>query len=427
MELQNAKGTRDFSPEEKIIRDEIVETIKSVFEMYGFNPIETPILERYDTLAAKFAAGEGSDALKETFKLKDQGNRDLGLRFDFTVPFCRFAGMNPNMKMPFKRYQLGDVFRDGPLKKGRYRQFMQMDTDLVGTKSVLADAEMLSLAATVFDKLGFAVRIELNNRKILNSIMELASIPEEKRFDVIISIDKLAKIGADGVKKELEGKGYKKEQIEKLIGCFKKEKDNRETLANIKKILDNDGVKEIEDMLDYLEQFDVVVDFNPSLARGLAYYTGPIYEAYLKDSPITSSVAGGGRYDEMIPAYLNTKKEFPATGISFGVDVIIDAVKERRKFTKRSLVQCYVIPIKTIKESIKIVQQLRKAGIKADFDLSGKGISKNLDFANAYKIPFVMFVGEEELKQKKVKLKNMESGEEALVSVEDAVKKIKSS
>ncbi|MAG08105.1 histidine--tRNA ligase [Candidatus Woesearchaeota archaeon] len=428
--LQITKGMRDFPPEEKIVRDEIASTIKQSFELYGFNPIETPILERYETLAAKFAAGEESDALKETFKLTDQGKRELGLRFDLTVPFCRFVGMNPNFKAPFKKYCSGNVFRDGPIKTGRYRQFMQMDPDIVGAKSMLADAEILSLTETIFGKLGFDVVIELNNRKIIDGVMDSVKIPEKDRFNVIISIDKLKKAGEDNVRKELKEKGLKDNQIKKIISCFKAGKDNNKTLANLRKLLKNvtgkEGVKETEELLDYLDMFNVKnVVFNPSLARGLAYYTGPVFEVFMKDSGIKSSIAAGGRYDKIIGSYLQTNKEFPATGISFGIDVITEALKEKKRVAKKSVVKVFVIPIGTLKESIKVVQRLRGEGINADFDIAGRGISKNLQYVDSYEIPYAVFIGGDELKMKKVKLRDMKSGKEEMVSVEDVVKRLK--
>ena len=184
MELQNAKGTKDIPPEEKIIKQKIVDTLKEVFELYGFNPIETPLLERYETIAAKYAGG--AEILKETFKLKDQGKRELALRYDLTVPFSRFVGMNPNLKMPFKRYQIGRVFRDGPIKLGRYREFWQCDVDVVGTKSMKADAECLSIAKEAFKRLNLNVIIKVNNRKILDSMLEYAGVPKGKRTTTIL-------------------------------------------------------------------------------------------------------------------------------------------------------------------------------------------------------------------------------------------------
>ena len=427
MKLSTAKGTRDFAPEEKIIRQEVVGTFKRIFEIYGYNPLETPLIERYDTLGAKFAAGDASDALRETFKLTDQGKRELGLRFDLTVPFCRFVGMNSNMKMPFKRYQMGPVFRDGPIKLGRYRQFDQCDVDIVGSSNPLSDAEILMVVDSFFKALGMPVLIEVNNRKILNTILDYAGVEEQKRFEAMISIDKLKKIGEKEVKKELKQRGLKDGQIKKIIKCFVKAKNNKATLAGLKKIIKcEDGLKQVVEILGYLSVAGVKdVVFEPTLARGLAYYTGPIFEVFLKKSEIKSSVAGGGRYDKMIGQYLGTNKQFPATGISFGVDVICEALKLKRKMVKKSVADVFVIPIGTLKESLKIAQELRSKGIKVDMDIVGKGISKNLNYANSLNIPYVIFVGEDEVKKKKVKLKNMQSGKEKLLAVSGVIKELK--
>ena len=404
--LQSAKGVRDFPPQEKILRDRILNTIKEVFELYGFNPIELPILERYDTLAAKFTAGEESDALKEIFVTQDNGKRKLGLRFDLTVPFSRYIGLNPDVKMPFKKYITGQVFRDGPMKKGRYREFTQFDPDIVGCADVIADAEIMSITEEVFKRFGFDVEIEFNTRKLLNGILEDLKVSDEQKMSAIISIDKFKKIGEKGVRKELLEKGIDEDKISKLFVYLKPGKTNEETYQNIKKLIKSDicleGLKEIEDLLAYIKEYDLKhVTFLPSLARGLAYYTGPVYEAFLKDSTITSSAAGGGRYDEMIGKFLGGKRVIPATGISFGIEVIVEALKEKEKLDQKTVTSVYVIPIKTRKETIKIVQKLRKSGIKTDMDLMTRGISKNLQYANTYGIPYVIFVGQRELDEGK--------------------------
>ncbi len=429
MKLELAKGTRDFSPEEKIARDKIMVVLREVCELYGFNPMETPIIERYETLSAKFAAGDESDAMKETFKLEDQGGRKLGLRFDLTVPFSRYMAMNKGMKKPFKKYMYGEVFRDGPIKTGRYRQFTQFDPDVVGCKSMVADAEVLALAETAFTKLGFKFFIELNNKKVLDGLMEDAGISKEECFNVLVSVDKLKKIGEDGVKKELEEKGYDEKVITKILSSFVKGKDNRETLEKLKKIMKSEegkeGLKEVEDLFNFMECFGVSnVVFEPSLARGLNYYTGTIFEVFLKDSKIKSSVAGGGRFDELIGNYMGGSEEFPAVGFAFGVDVIIEAMREKSKFERKSVVDLFVIPIKCFEEGLKLVTEFRKEGVRADIDLLDRNMSKIMKYVDSYSIPFVVFVGEEELKKKKVKLKEMSTGKEELLSVGEVVKKI---
>lgn len=421
MELQNAKGTRDIPPEEKIVKQQIVDTLKSAFELYGFSPLETPVLERYDIISAKYAGG--SEILKETFKLKDQGGRQLSLRYDLTVPFARFVGMNPNLKMPFKRYQIGEVFRDGPIKLGRYREFWQCDADVVGVKSMKADAEIIALTQDIFKKLGFDFVIKLNSRKILDAVLDYAGVKEEKRIGAILAIDKLEKSGTAEVKKELKSAGISDSSIKKIMVLIALKGTNRQKLAKLKELLnENEGIKEVEEILSYVNIPNL--EFSPSLARGLAYYTGTIFEVFLKIPEIKSAVAAGGRYDEMIGKFLGSG-DYPAVGIAFGLDVIMDAVKLKQPFEKKAVTDVYIIPIQLFSESFKVAEELRKAGIKADIDLIGRGPSKNLDYVNAMKIPYVLFIGPDELKKKKVKLRDMKSGKEEFLSVADVIRKLR--
>ena len=415
MELQLPKGTRDFNPELKIVRDKIVETLKNVYELYGFSPLETPIIERYETLSSKYAGG--SEILKEIFKLKDQGNRELGLRYDLTVPLCRVIGMNPTIKLPFKRYQFGDVFRDGPIKKGRYRVFTQADADIVGCKEMTAETEIINLTLGVFERLNLDIIIKINNRKILNGILEYAGIKKEKE-EVILSIDKLDKFGKDIVKKELKEKKVPEESTKKIFDVISIKNSFNEKIKILKdKLKDNEGINEVEKLFGLIENKNNI-EFDLSLARGLSYYTGTVFEVFLKNSEFKSSLAAGGRYDEIIGSFLNSKQEYRAVGISFGLDVLMDVINIKEK--KKTVAQVYIIPIQTFKESLRIADKLRKKGIKTDIDLMGKGISKNLNYANAMQIPYVIFVGEDELRQNKVKLKDMKKGKEDLLNLEEA-------
>ncbi|MBN1645155.1 ATP phosphoribosyltransferase regulatory subunit, partial [Candidatus Woesearchaeota archaeon] len=230
MKLERAKGTRDFSPEEKIVRNNVVSKLAKVFEKYGYSPFETPIIERYDVLAAKEGAGQEADVMKEVFKLKDQGQRELGLRFELTLSLARYIGMNPNTKMPFKRYEIGPVFRDGPIKLGRYRQFWQCDVDVIGSKNMIADAELLMLTLDCFKELGLDAYLQINNRKILKGIVEYAGIESKKTDSVIISLDKLEKYGKSEVMKELKEKGISNEQTNKLINAMNTKGNNKEKI-----------------------------------------------------------------------------------------------------------------------------------------------------------------------------------------------------
>ncbi len=434
LKLQRARGTRDFSPEEKIIRQEVIDLLRGIFESFGYSPLETPLIERFEVLSSKYAGG--AEILKETFKFKDQGKRELCLRYDLTVPFARFVGMNPNVKMPFKRYQMGRCFRDGPIKLGRYREFWQCDADVVGTKNMLADAELIMMAQRFFRELGFNVRIEVNNRKLLDGIMEQVKIPEKKRLGVIVALDKIKKIPEKDVKKELKDKGISAPQIKKLFEIMKVEGSNAERIVKLQNYVKNIQGKEGLDELFWIFKFLSAgsdqgnVSFEPTLARGLSYYTGPVFEVFIskpEKGDVTSSLAGGGRYDYMIGDFLGPSMDVPAVGISFGIEPVVEQLKIYRKeeISKLTVTQAYIIPIKTNEECLPILTTLRKEGIKADMDLVGRGISKNLDYANALNIPYVLIIGPQELAKKKVKLKDMVSGKEEMVSMSQVIKKLK--
>jgi len=407
-----AKGTKDINPEEKLKRDYVVSTLKKIFELYGFMPLETPILERYETLSAKFAAGDESDALKETFKLKDQGGRVLGLRYDLTVPLGRFVAMNPQLKMPFKRYQIGKAFRDGPIEKGRVREFWQCDVDTIGVKSMKSDAEILSLVKDAFKALNLEVVIKVNNRKILDSILDYLKI--KNKDGVMISIDKLEKIGVSEVKKELKNKGVDK--IDELIKILNIKGSNKDKIKKLDFLKNKEGVDEINELIGYFNDFE----FDLSLVRGLSYYTGTVFEVVLKDKKLGCSVAGGGRYDNMIGNFMGKKEDVGAVGIAFGLEPISDVVK----FDEKTNVKVYCIPIGCYDKALNIVNELRENKINTDIDLLNKKISKNLDYANKKGIPYVLFIGENELKLGKYKLKDMKSGKEEMLNVKDVVKRL---
>ncbi len=414
MELQLPRGMRDFPPEEKILRDEVIATLKELFELYGFSPLETPVVERWEVLSAKYSGGE--EILKETFRLKDQGNRELGLRYDLTVPLARFVGMNPTIKRPFKRYQIGTVYRDGPIKKGRTREFYQCDADIVGSSSPLADAECVQLALDIFERLGIDVRVKINNRKILSEIARAAAVPHELTDAAILSLDKLEKIGPDEVIREMVGRGIPRATAERFLS----------SAQDPEALKDGGGYRELEPVLSALQDARVV--WTPSLARGLSYYTGTIYEVYAEKSSVTGSLAAGGRYDEMIGQFLGGSEKIPAVGISFGLEPILEVLKEKRGDTpvRKTVTQVYVIPFKNlVGEGRRICQELRRAGIRTDMDFSAKGISDGLKYANAYDIPFVVIVGPDEVAQGKVKLRDMRSGEERVLTVEEVVERLR--
>ena len=243
--VERAKGTFEVRPEQKLIRNKILNVLVKTFELYGFQPLETPTLQRFDTLASKYAGG--SEILKETFKLKDQGDRDLALRYDLSVPLAIYGALNPQVKLPFKRYEIGKVFRDGPVSSERFREFWQCDIDTIGSSSMLADAEIINLASAVLNELNLNVIIKVNNRKILDGMMDYCNIPNEKIEPAILTLDKLEKIGKNGVVDELREKGLTTDQINKLIKIISLKK-----IEEIKKIIENnEGIKEMEELFKY--------------------------------------------------------------------------------------------------------------------------------------------------------------------------------
>ena len=414
-ELLQPKGVRDFSPKEKILRDRVIRTLTEQFERYGFNPLETPILERYEVLSAKYAGG--AEILKETFRLTDQGERELGLRYDLTVPLARFVAMNPNVKLPFKRYAIGTVYRDGPIKLGRYREFIQCDCDIVGADAPLADAQCLQLALAAFDALAMGVTTTVNSVALLRLMLTVDGVAEERLVETMLSLDKLKKIGEDGVVKELETAGIDGGVVRGIIAIAQL----ATTAERLAAVRERYGATPELARLD--ETISLVADerivFDPSLSRGLSYYTGIVYETFLNDSQVTSSVSSGGRYDGMIGSFCERPGEYAAVGVSFGLEPIMDALALAGDTGRASVLDAYVIPIQTIRESAEIAQKLRAVGVKTDVDLLGRGISKNLDYANAMGAPFVIIVGRRELAEGKVKLKDMRSGEEELLSPEE--------
>jgi len=434
MDLTPPRGSRDFLPQEKMLRDWIVDSLKKVFETYGFNPLETPALENFEVLSSKFAGGE--EILKETYALEDQGKRKLALRYDLTVPLARvFAREKP--ALPFKRYQIASVWRDGPIKAGRYREFLQCDVDVVGVASPKQEAEIIALTEDVFKKLGLKVFVKVNSRKLLNALLDFAGVPDSKKIPAILELDKLEKIGSQGVLKQLDGlleTSRAKGDLE-LFAEVEREKSLRVLEGMNLNQEGREGLRELNEFFYSLKDFGVPVDFvlfSPSLARGLNYYTGMVFEVFLCDEEkggikpscgIKSSLAAGGRYDDMIGKFAGSKEKIPAVGISFGLDVIAEVLKEKTVSAK-NVAKVLIVPFQSFPYAIRIAQELRSRGVKCLVDLEGRSVSKNLDFADRQGIPFVVFCGVQEEKAGKVKLRDMLSGKEELVSLPSALAKL---
>jgi len=421
MKFQPLKGTKDFLPEEARIRQEVLATVKNVFEMFGFQPLETPSIESWEVLAAK--KGGGPEVLKETYNFKDKSGRKVGLIYDLTVPLARVVASNPNLPLPFKRYQIQKVWRYGEVAKGRLREFLQCDIDTVGSESMLADAEIIACAINVLEKLGFKdFIVRINNRKILSAILKKAGI-KRKTEDVLRVVDKLDKIGIEGVKGELKKLKISKNSIEKLLELISIQGDAN-VLSRVKEVLGEcEGVKELEELVKFLSYMDLTkyIKVDLSLARGLDYYTGPIFEIFIEKG--IGSIAGGGRYDKLIGILCG--REVPATGISLGIERIIEVMKSRKMVEekKTSLKAFVAYPNQVlISEVLKLVKELRDCNIQTDFDLKGRKLIRQLEYADALKIPYVIILGEKEMEKGVVKIRDMEKREEFEVKREEVAK-----
>ncbi|MFB6088422.1 MAG: histidine--tRNA ligase, partial [Candidatus Aenigmatarchaeota archaeon] len=388
--MKNPKGTRDILPKEKILKNKIIDLLENTFGKYGFEPLETPAIQKYDVLSSKYAGG--SEILEETYSFKDRGERKLGLRYDLTVPLCRVIASNKQIPKPFKRYEIGRAWRDGPVKKGRLREFWQCDVDTIGSDNMLADAEFMKIVEEVLEELDLNFTIKFNNRKILDGILESVGVSKVIWNSFLQSIDKLEKIGKDGVKKELMNKGFESETIDNVFDIILKKGKDEELLNKLEEINNEhmrQGLREIKELRNYAKLLGIDennMKWDISLSRGLDYYTSTVYETFLEDSEVTSAIAAGGRYDDIIGSFMEEEERIPAVGLSFGIDAIIEAIETSEKTSVKVL----VVPIGQKKEAIKAVSELRKMDINADIDLMERGISKNLDYANSKGIPYTI-------------------------------------
>ncbi|PAE27969.1 histidine--tRNA ligase [Oceanobacillus profundus] len=416
MDYQNVKGTQDYLSNAEVVRRNIRRTLEDVFIQYGCKPLETPILNYTELLASKY--GGGAEILEEMYTLTDRGERDLALRYDLTIPFAKVVAMNPTLRMPFKRYEIGKVFRDGPIKTGRLREFTQCDVDIVGVESQIAEAELMVMALDAFSKLDLKVTIQYNNRKLLTGMLEVFGVESEKRNKAVLILDKLEKIGLEAVITELSEQGLANSTIASIRKFLRDENNITfnyfETYANQNEQVREglNELKELDSYLDYLSVDNQCV-FNPFLARGLEIYTGTIYEMFLSDQIIKSSIGSGGRYDNAIGGLLGTNENYSTVGISFGLDVIYTAIRNSEKRLEDSQdVDYYIVPLSTPKESLMVAKDLRKKGFSVEYEMSNKKLGKALNKANKEKIRNVVIIGEDEVKNNQIKIKDMITGDE---------------
>jgi histidyl-tRNA synthetase len=453
---QPARGMRDFLPEEVRKREYVIGMIKQVYERYGFEPLETPAAENIETLTGKYGE-EGSQLIFKILKRgvhAATGEADLALRYDLTVPLARVVAEYRD-KLPkfFKRYQIQPVWRADRPARGRYREFYQCDVDVLGSRSMIVEAEICAAASEVLSRLGFNdFCLRLNNRKALTGILSAAGVALEKHDTALVALDKLDKIGSDGVKKEFAARGVEEAAGDRLLSFFSdldsldhaaeivagdnsRQALNRAVLGRmVEFVSDNElgakGVAELQSILDFTDASGLSnrLKIDPSLARGLSYYTGAIMEINVKDLP--GSLGGGGRYDNLVGMFLG--QDIPACGFSLGLDRIVVVMNEKEMFPPRlssssADVMVAIWSEDSISESIKLAQELRAAGLRVDLYPEADKLGKQFKYASSLAVPFVAVIGDDERASGQVGLKDMKTGEQRAVKREDVVDVIRGS
>ena len=418
-EPRTLPGFMELLPSEQILFNQMKKTIEESYQKFGFLPIDTPIIELSEVLLAK----AGGETEKQIYRF-NKGETDLSLRFDLTVPLAKFVAKNYNdLSFPFRRYQIGKVYRGEKAQKGRYREFYQCDIDIIGDGelSIINDAELPVVISTTFKNLGFSnFTIKINNRKILNGLYEGLG-QKENSVDIMRIIDKIDKIGEEKVRKEISELGVSNEIVDKLVSFIKINGTTDEKLAKLDEMnIENEtyqkGVNELKDVIKYIRMFGLpeenfTVDF--TISRGLDYYTGTVYETFLNEYRELGSVCSGGRYENLAENY--TDKKLPGVGISIGLTRLFYKLNELGliKATKKSVADVLIVPMMDdMKEAIALGTNLRNAGINTEIYLNDKKIKAKMKYADRLKIPYVIVVGENEVQANKLKVKNMETGEE---------------
>jgi histidyl-tRNA synthetase len=429
------RGMRDILPQQMLLRQYVIGEIEKVFQRFGFEPLQTPVLELRETLMGKY----GPDAEKLMYDAQHrEGKEELSLRYDLTVPLTRVVAMYPELVKPFKRYQIAPVFRAERPQKGRYREFYQCDADIVGSKSMLADAEIVAMIYNVFKSLGFKSFVtKINNRKILTGIGQYAGVPNDLLGGLYRSIDKLDKIGRDAVREEMLKNAIPAAAVDKTMDLLAIPAD---ALGDLRARLSSapaavGGLDELDALAAFLADSGIPranYQFDFAMVRGLSYYTGPIYETVVTE-PKIGSLSGGGRYDELMGLFSN--QSLPMTGTSFGIERIIDVMDELAMYPAsigKTVTQALVTVFNRdlIGASIRVANALRAAGINTELALDADGLGKQLKYAAAKSIPFAVIIGPDEAAAQKATLRDLASGEQTVIAeseLADAVKlKVKS-
>jgi histidyl-tRNA synthetase len=425
-EMRTVRGMRDLMGPEMEIRNYLMTTAVEIFELYGYEPLDSPVMELWETLSAK----GGEDVEAETFKFTDKGEREVGLRFDLTVPLARIVATNPHLPKPFKRYALGKAWRYDRPQAGRYREFEQADVDIVGTPSPAADAEVVLIALEFLKRvLGSDYVIRINNRKVLRGMTEKAGVSDDLAFECFRAIDKLDKIGKEGVLKELDERGVGKEQSNFLIDAISVRGKGMRVLDKFRELLEGsdtgiEGVDELKLMAEIFEESGVSdrIEFDMSLARGLDYYTGPVFEGSYLGEPSVGAVLGGGRYDQLIEKFGGQAN--PATGISLGIGRLIEVVLARGKMKELAKqLDVFIAPIKRpmLRYAASFQTRLVQTGVSCEVDLMDRNLNRLLEQADMKNARFTVIVGKRDMNKGEISVRNMTTKETEQVRTETLV------
>ena len=425
-------GFMELLPSDQILFNQMMDTIKNNYERFGFLPIDTPIIEKSEVLLAK----GGGETEKQIYRF-EKGDTDLSLRFDLTVPLARYVSQHfSELNFPFKRYQIGKVYRGERNQKGRFREFYQCDIDIIGNQKldIINDAEIPSIIYSTFKELGLdSFTIKINNRKILNGFFDHLKLANST--EVLRTIDKMDKMGLKGVSEELSKIGLDDNTIDKIIEFIQIEGTNNEIIHSLEELnIDNEtfvlGLEELGNVVKYIKYFGVPEDnikVDLTIARGLDYYTGTVYETFLDEYPGIGSICSGGRYDDLAGYY--TKQKLPGVGICIGLTRLFYQLKEANmiKRERNNLTEVLIIPMEDyVGEGIKIGNILRSHDINTQIYLEGGKVGKKFNYADKLDISYVIIIGSEEVKNKKVTIRNMETGEQVMYSIDEAIEIIKS-
>ena len=408
---QNLKGTTDYYGKDQLIRNKITDTLKETFIKYNYQPLDSTVLYNYDILAYKYK--DGAEILNEMYTLTDQGNRRLGLRYDLTIPFCKFIANQKDLRLPLKRYEIGKVFRNGPVKTGRCREFYQCDVDVVGISGQVIEAEQMQMVVDIFTKLGIDINIKWNNRKLMSIIIEDSNISKDKVEEVVGIIDKIEKISRQEFTKELSKIEIDEETANKLLDNFNKSlTDYIETYENDERVVASEAIQEIKKLSSYIEKLNLSdnTTFTPTLARGLSIYTSTVFEFFDKKERLTCSLGGGGRYDKIITDFIDDGNIYPAVGLSFGLEPIYTIIKD--EMSSDNLIDAYIIPMGTEVESLMLARNLRQNNINVIVEMNNRKLKKCFEYASKENIKYVIVVGSDEIQENMYTIKDMTTSEQ---------------